>query len=218
MPRPRKGPHLYLKRREQFGRKSAWIIRDGVNDKSTGCGEAELEGAERALQAYIARKYTPPKAADRLEAILIADVLNVYLTEHAPTVARPDFIQYTAAPIIEWWGTKTLADIRGKTCRDYVTWRATQGVSAQTARHDLKTLRAAIICKSRNRCAARFCSSQVRESPRRPHNNFVVGRSIPNGGHRSKAKEPAKAGSSGSWSCNPISPAPNTFHAIPSKY
>jgi hypothetical protein len=92
MPRPRKGPHLYLKRREQFGRKSVWVIRDGANDKSTGCGEGELEAAEKALQAYIAGKYTPPKAADCLEAIPIADVLNVYLTEHAPTVARPDFI------------------------------------------------------------------------------------------------------------------------------
>lgn len=144
MPRPRKGPHLYLKRREQFGRKSVWVIRDGANDKSTGCGKGELEAAERALQAYIAGKYTPPKAGDRLEAIPIADVLNVYLTEHAPNVARPDFIEATAAPVLDWWGEKTLADIRGKTCRDYVDWRTARGVSTQTARHDLKTLRAAI--------------------------------------------------------------------------
>jgi integrase len=144
MPRPRKGPHLYLKRRERFGRESVWIIRDGPRDKSTGCGAADLAGAERALQAYIAGKYTPPKAGDRLEAIPVAAVMQVYLAEHAPTVARPDFIEITAAPILDWWGTQTLADIRGKTCRDYVDWRTAKGVSDQTARHDLKTLRAAI--------------------------------------------------------------------------
>lgn len=150
MPRPRKGPHLYLKRRERFGRKSAWIIRDGANERSTGCSEGELGEAERALQAYIAGKYNPPpKAADRLEAIRVADVMRAYLDEHAPTVVRPDFIRDTAAPVLDWWGTKTLADVRGKTCRDYVDWRMEggkerRGVSEQTARHDLKTLRAAI--------------------------------------------------------------------------
>jgi hypothetical protein len=66
------------------------------------------------------------------------------VTEHAPTVVRPDFIGVTAAPILDWWGTKTLADIRGKTCRDYVEWRVAQGVRNQTVRHDLKTLRAAL--------------------------------------------------------------------------
>jgi hypothetical protein len=144
MPRPRKGPHLWLKRREKFGRQSVWIIVDGSNETSTGCHAGELEAAEQALQAYIAGKYTPPRAADRLEAIPIAGVMKAYLAEHAPTVARPDFIAVTAAPIGKWWGNKTLADIRGQTCRQYVEWRVAQGVSDQTARHDLKTLRAAI--------------------------------------------------------------------------
>jgi hypothetical protein len=45
---------------------------------------------------------------------------------------------------IDWWGSKTLADVKGKTCRDYVAWRIKLKVSDQTARHDLKTLRAAI--------------------------------------------------------------------------
>ncbi|HEX5957551.1 MAG TPA: site-specific integrase, partial [Hyphomicrobiaceae bacterium] len=123
MPRPRKGPHLYLKRRERFERSSVWIIRDGESERSTGCGEGELEKAEQALQEYIARKYSPPdKAADRLEAVHVADVMTAYLSEHAPTVVRPDFIRDTARPILDWWGTKTLADIRGKTCREYATW------------------------------------------------------------------------------------------------
>jgi integrase len=55
-----------------------------------------------------------------------------------------DFIRHTAKPIGEWWGDKTLARINAKTCSDYVSWRIAQRVSDQTARHDLKTLRAAI--------------------------------------------------------------------------
>lgn len=76
--------------------------------------------------------------------------MAIYLREHAPTVAAPEFLGYTAAPIIEWWGKKTLADIKGQSCRDYVAWRCAQigrhgrKVSDQTARHELKTLRSAI--------------------------------------------------------------------------
>lgn len=75
---------------------------------------------------------------------MIADVVSLYLKERGPHVRRPDFLAHTASPIIDWWGDKRLADIRGVTCRQYVTWRTAQGVSDQTARHDLKTLRAAI--------------------------------------------------------------------------
>jgi integrase len=83
----------------------------------------------------------------------ISDIVNVYLREHAPHVVKPDFLAATAEPIITWWGDKTLADIRGKSCRDYVTWRTAQRirhrkndvrVSTATARHDLKTLQAAV--------------------------------------------------------------------------
>jgi integrase len=75
------------------------------------------------------------------------------LRERAPHTRNPSFIAATAEPILVWWGTKTLADIRGATCRDYVAWRTSQRirrrkqarqVSEATARHDLKTLRAAI--------------------------------------------------------------------------
>ncbi len=69
--------------------------------------------------------------------------MTVYLREHAPTVARPDFIATTAKPILEWWAGKRLSEIRGQSCRDYVEWRS-KSVSVSTARHDLKTLRAAI--------------------------------------------------------------------------
>lgn len=142
MPRRAKGPRLWLLKRA--GREPTWLILDGGNQVSTGCSESDRGGAERALGRYIADKYTPPTRESALERIIIADVMTVYLREHAPHVRNPEFLLHTANPVIDWWGTKTLADIRGQTCRDYVEWRCKRGVSDQTARHDLKTLRAAI--------------------------------------------------------------------------
>lgn len=156
MPRHAKGPRLYLRKRR--GRPAVYVIRDGSDEHSTGCGADDLAGARRALEAHLAAAHRPPqRAADDLARILIADVINAYLTEHAPTAARADFLTYTAGSALRWWGTKTLADVRAQACRDYVAWRTAETahrhpnskkpprqVSVATARHDLKTLRAAI--------------------------------------------------------------------------
>jgi len=78
-------------------------------------------------------------------------VITLYLEEVAEKSPSREWLCHTAAPALEWWGGKTLSEVRGKSCRDYVTWRTEQTirhtgrrVSEQTARHDLKTLRAAI--------------------------------------------------------------------------
>lgn len=149
MPRKAKGPRLRLKRYRD-GRRW-WIIVDGRSELGTSCREADLTGAERALAAYLASKYEPRRATTSLDKLLIADVINVYVKEVGPHTKNPSFVRVTALPILDWWGVKTLADIRGQTCRDYVTWRTSQRsktskrlVSEATARHDLKTLRAAI--------------------------------------------------------------------------
>jgi integrase len=76
--------------------------------------------------------------------VLIADVLNAYLSEHAPQTKSQEFLVHTARPILQWWDVKTLAEIKGSTCREYVKWRRAQGVSQWTARHDLATLAAAV--------------------------------------------------------------------------
>jgi hypothetical protein len=137
-----KGPRLYLRSRK--GRPSTWVILDTGREIGTECSEGDRQGAERRLADYITGKHTPQTHSSRPGEILIADVVSVYLTEHAPHVANKDFLIHTANPIIDWWGDKTLAHIRGNTCRQYVDWRCAQGVSDQTARHDLKTLRAAV--------------------------------------------------------------------------
>lgn len=141
MSRPRKPARLWL-RKARDGHSATWLILDGGRQHPTGCGASELEAAQEALSRHLARSYSPP-ASRELADLHVADVMTVYLREQAPTVARPDFIAVTAAPIIAWFAGKRLSDIRGQTCRDYVEWR-TAAVSIATARHDLKTLRAAI--------------------------------------------------------------------------
>ena len=142
MPRRAKGPRLYLRTRK--GRPPTWVILDTGTEVGTGCSEADLAGAEAAFAHYLTSKHNPATSSTRLADILVADVINIYLKEHAPHVANTDFLKYTALPILDWWGDKTLAAIRGVTCRQYVTWRTSQGVKDATARHDLKTLRAAV--------------------------------------------------------------------------
>jgi integrase len=59
-------------------------------------------------------------------------------------------LHHTGRRIAEWWTGKTLAEVNGSNCRRYVGWRVAQpkrnggSISEQTARHDLKTMRAAI--------------------------------------------------------------------------
>lgn len=143
MPRKAKGPRLYL--RERTGREAVWCVRDGKREISTGCGASDTAGAEEKFGAYLTDKYKPPKTKGRLSRTVIADVLNLYLKEHAPT--RPDkgvWIGYMTAPILEHWGEMFLSDVNKTSCQAYVKWRLAQAVSDQTARHELTVLRAAI--------------------------------------------------------------------------
>lgn len=143
MPQRRRGPRLYLKR-AYGGRASIWIIRDGKKATSTSCGPSELEAAARALEAYIGQTYRAPAGANLPSQVLVTEVLASYGNEYAPTVVRTDMIRYSVPHLVEFWGDFYLSAIKGSSCRDYVAWRTAKGVSDQTARRDLETLRAAI--------------------------------------------------------------------------
>jgi hypothetical protein len=102
MRRPRKGPRLYLRRYKKSA--TVWVILDGSRELSTNCGQDDLAGAERALESYIAGKYTPPDGPARPKSILIVDAVNAYLKEHAPRTRSLEFIVHTARPLLDWWG------------------------------------------------------------------------------------------------------------------
>jgi integrase len=89
--------------------------------------------------------------------LLIDEVIAAYLAGHADESPSRDFLFATANPILKWWSGKRIAEVNKTNCKAYVKWRTSQfrtrhpnskkppvRVSDQTARHDLKTLRAAL--------------------------------------------------------------------------
>ncbi len=148
MPRAPKPPRLYLKRAER-GRNAVWGIREGTHRESTGVHQCDRAGAEKALARYIDEKYTPPKGVTAAR-LFVDEIIAAYLKDYAAHSPSREFLIHTATPIAEWWTGKTLSEVNGTNCRRYVTWRMARPkrnggtISEQTARHDLKTLRAAI--------------------------------------------------------------------------
>ena len=128
---------------ERPARRSHYI-RDGRSRKAQDALRATLTGLSERSPPTSHRSTEHPKTGGQLDKTTVADVVLLYVKEHAPKTKSLDFIRHTAKPIGDWWGDKTLAQINVKTCAEYVVWRVRQGVSDQTARHDLKTLRAAI--------------------------------------------------------------------------
>ena len=156
MSRRRQAPRLWFRPAER-GRAGRWVILDGTQQRRTGCGEADFDRAQQALGRYIARKYEAPKGLG--QELLVTEAVAAYLKEYAAFSPSEAFLRHTARPILEWWSDKKLAEVNGGNCRAYVLWRTAQGrrsqrkleserpsvrISDQTARHDLKTLRAAI--------------------------------------------------------------------------
>lgn len=146
MPRPRKGPRLYLRSARPEKRQLAgWVIKDGNLELGTGCGPEQRQEAEIALGDYIVAKHRPEGqggahrggARDPAE-VLIADVLNLYAVEKAPRLADPVSASYRIESLLEFWTLDTsatprpdgrdgtLAGIRRSTCEAYVAWRTAQ--------------------------------------------------------------------------------------------
>lgn len=145
MPRKRKGPRLWLRpgRPARAGRtaeSAVWIIRDGPSSHSTGCGEEELEAAEKQLADHIALKHDPAARRDQApQNVPIADAINLYSTDIAPRHARPAETAARLERLLDAFGDRTMDHIKGATCRAYVRDRG----APVAARRELEDLRAA---------------------------------------------------------------------------
>lgn len=155
-----KGPRLYWRKgRPEKRQADVWVIRDGQTEVSTGCGADRYREAEQALADYIAAKWKPEarpadSAADPA-SVYIAEVLALYGQEKAPKVPDPVSLRGRMQSLLDWWGDKTVADVKRSTCNEYVAWRMLQPIKSftkstprfptpQTARRDLEDLSAAI--------------------------------------------------------------------------
>ena len=149
MPRARKGARLWLRpaRRSKDGgwRAAAWIILDDGDQHATGCGEGARGEAEKALADHIAAKHDPGRRERDLTSTPVADVISVYLdhltsADPPPSEAVLKRLSGRMDRLLDFWGKKSLADVTGKTCRDYAKERGKRG----GARRDLEDFRAAI--------------------------------------------------------------------------
>ncbi|WP_417582850.1 tyrosine-type recombinase/integrase [Pelagibacterium sp.] len=158
------GARLYLKPAEygkdgKLRKRATWIIKDGSLRRVTGCAAHEREQAEKALSDYLAEKHTStPTVEQPASAWLVTDVLRLYGEEVAPSHRRPEKTALRLIQLGEWWQGKTLADVTGRTCRQYVEWRCSMPwksskpkdgekprmVTAPGARRELEDMRAAI--------------------------------------------------------------------------
>jgi integrase len=146
MPRRSKGPRLYL--RERRGRESVWVILDGENEISTGCGAGDRGGAEKALSAYLAKKHKPDWQNSHPAEVAVADVLAYYGANRAPELAHPELAGYHLVHLLKHFGESVCWDVNSETCRAYVGRRMTgelgRPVKENTARRELVTLSAAL--------------------------------------------------------------------------
>lgn len=160
--RKAKPPRLYL--RERPGREAVWVILDRGSELSTECGPGEGARAARCLADYIGRQHRSTVGSHSPADLAVTDVLTFYAEAKKPpddadrrALSRYDELLAYVAKLIEFWGDKHVAAIKGATCREYVAWRTGQGlkaarhgaalkkrVTAATARRDLEVLRAAI--------------------------------------------------------------------------
>ena len=97
------------------------------------------------------------------DEMTVAEALNIYATEHAPTVADPARIAYAIGPLVRFWGELPVSAIKRESCRAYCRQRrkvvkrdpVTKEVlesapaSVGTTRKELGTLAAAV-----NYCAS----------------------------------------------------------------
>ena len=132
MPRPSKGARL---ERRAHG---VYCIRDGQRRLSTGTRDSRE--AESILAAYIAERDRPagPRSPDK---VTVADALDIYGREHAPTVRAPARIGYAIEALNPILGSLPVGSINAAICRRYVRAR---DKAAGTTRKELGVLQAAV--------------------------------------------------------------------------
>lgn len=144
MPRHAKGARLWLRPERTISTTvypARWFILDRGKHIATGCATHETAQAERCLADYIAAKHQPARQRRDIEQISIADVLSIYV-EDLKLVDKEDALTIFGRleRLNDFWGSKTLAEVNGDTCREYARLRGSDGI----ARRELEDLRAAI--------------------------------------------------------------------------
>jgi len=146
MPRTSKGARLVWREESRkadgsLRNAAGWFIRDGQTFIGACGGTGDRERAEKRLAAFIGEKYRPARQRGRdPDGILIADVVNVYLSDIVPTHAKPKETAARLIRVLTFFGERRLGEINGKLCRDF----AVAQPSMPAARRALEDFRAAV--------------------------------------------------------------------------
>jgi integrase len=145
MPRQPGQPRLWMRkaRTDKDGTHSSmWVILDRGRQISTGCDPDDVDGAQRALAAYLNEKHIQAARSGTRspDYIPVVDVLTLYARDKVPNHKNPRRSAHALRRLGDFFGTKMLGDINGHLCRDYSRSQPTD----TTARRDLEILRAAI--------------------------------------------------------------------------
>ncbi|MBR0834110.1 hypothetical protein JQ612_12995 [Bradyrhizobium manausense] len=158
--RKAKPPRLWYREDDQ-----SWIVLDRGKQIRTGCGRDDIEGASKALEAYIGGKHATTVGATDPRILAIADVLTFYEASKRPkgsdarAQAQHELLLIRLLDLNAFFGQMHVGDIKAQLCRDFVDWSTgtanennkragipprDKTVSDQTARRRLEDLRAAV--------------------------------------------------------------------------
>jgi len=188
MPRHAKGPRLWLEpeRRDVDGRlisSASWVIRDGGRKHRLGLPQVARAEADLQLAAYLTAKHVAPRDGSKDPInVLIADVFSIYLEDKKNEIVRIKKTIERVMILAEWWGTKTLGDVNGKSCRDYVAWRIQQPI--RSARRDITGRPARLVSKQGVRRELEDLRAAINHHRREGLCNQVVEVTLPERGHR----------------------------------
>lgn len=150
MPRPTKGPRLYLRkgRRRPDGVTipDTYCIRDGTVEIGTGCGPDRREGAggaEEQLALYILKKTataveTPSdseverRRRSNPDEVFVAEVLAEYAAGPAMRLANPAKEASFIATLLPRWEGKVVSDVRRSSAEAYVAERIKDPIKSYT--------------------------------------------------------------------------------------
>jgi integrase len=150
MPRPSKGPRLYLRkgRRRPDGVTipDVYCIRDGTVEIGTGCGPDRREGpggADEQLALYILQKNASAieQPTDREverrrksdpDQVYVAEVLAEYAAGPATRLSNPAKEASFIATLLPRWEGKVLSDVRRSSTQAYVETRILDPIKSYT--------------------------------------------------------------------------------------
>jgi site-specific recombinase XerC len=154
MPRANPGPRLRLfgpddrfgaKRRGGFADYVWYIVwtESGVRrERSTGAGKDDRRKAEEELARFLDARAPRVVGPRHPHEILIADVLDLYGTEHAPNATDAARIGHAIAALLPWWGERTASTITLETCRAYFRHRSAQLAKKEAEQAERRAARA----------------------------------------------------------------------------